>query len=172
MQPRYQMHIYFDGTAYVANVPELVGCAGYGQNYIAAVINAEAAITEWVFNAINSGMIPPEPANDFVLHPPTRPVGKGMAAPVMLRLHRKYGNLSNREISKAIGLVEQYAVTPSAFANAAAGKGARFVRCVIAIALGELPSALWTFPSEKTRQADDELYLSSIVDDEKPSLIA
>lgn len=168
MQSRYQMHIYFDGTTYVANVPELVGCAGYGQNYIAAVKNAEAAITGWVFDAINSGKIPPEPAKDFVLHPPTRPIGKGMAAPVMLRLHRKYGNLSNREISKAIGLVEQYAVTPTAFASAAAGKGARVVRCAIALALDELPSVLWPFLTEKTRQADDDLYLSSIEDDGKP----
>lgn len=48
---------------------------------------------------------------------------EGKAAPVMLRLHRKYGNLSNREISKVVGLVEQYAVTPTVFANAAAEKG-------------------------------------------------
>ena len=89
---------------------------------------------------------------------------EGKAAPVMLRFHRKYGNLSNREISKVVGLVEQYAVTPTVFANAAAGKGARFVRCAIAIALDELPSILWPFLTEKTRQADDDLYLSSIED--------
>lgn len=167
MQSRYQMHIYFDGTTYVASVPELAGCVGYGQNYIDAAKNAETAITEWVFEAINSGKIPPEPAKDFVLRPPTRLIGNSMARPVMLRLHRKYGNLSNRELAQKIGLVEHYAITPSAFASAAAGKGARFVRCVIAIALEERPSLIWPFLSAKTRQADDDVYLSSIEDNDK-----
>lgn len=167
MQSRYQMHIYFDGTTYVANVPELAGCVGYGQSYVEAAKNAETAITGWVFEAINSGKIPPEPAKDFVLRPPTRLVENSIAAPVMLRLHRKYGNLSNRELSIKIGLVEHYATTPSAFANAAAGKGSRFLRCAIAIALEERPSLIWPFLSVKTRQADDVVYLSSIEDNNK-----
>lgn len=164
MQSRYQIHIYFDGTTYVANVPELVGCVGYGQSYVEAVKNAEVAITEWIFEAINSGNIPPEPAEHFVLRPSTRPVGKSMASPVMLRLHRKFGNLSNRELSIKMGLTGKDAIIPSAFACAAAGKGARPVRCKIAISLAELPSILWPFLSEKIRRADDDAYLAYIND--------
>ena len=152
MQPRYQIHIYYNGTQYVAAVPELDGCSGTGQSYGEALASAEKAIASWVFEAINAGKRPPEPAKDFVLRPPGRPTGTGTAAPIMRRLHQRFGNLNNRQLAEKIGLE---GVSPTAFAAAAAGQGARWVRCAIALALEDMPSNLWPHLSPTTRERDD-----------------
>lgn len=157
MQPRYQIHIYHDGTRYVASVPELEECSGIGQSYAEALASVEQAITAWVFEAINTGRKLPEPAKDFVLRPPTKPLGNGHAASIMRRLYQKFGNLNNRQIMRKMDIE---GVSPTAFAGAAAGQGSRRVRCAIAIALGEIPSNLWPHLSVITRERDDLSMLS------------
>ena len=62
MKPRFQINIHFDGTQYVANVPELANCSGVGASYIEAVTAAEAAIVQWVADAISTGGAVPAPS--------------------------------------------------------------------------------------------------------------
>jgi len=62
MKPRYQIHIHFDGVQYVATVPDFPGCAGVGASYIEAVAAAEAAIVQWITDAISSGGAVPAPS--------------------------------------------------------------------------------------------------------------
>lgn len=152
MQARYQIYLYFDGSQYVANVPELDGCSGTGQSYAEAVSSAEEAMATWVFDAINTGRKPPEPSKDFVLKPPSKPIGKSASTPIMRRLHQKYGNLTNRQLMDKIGIE---GVSPSTFSGAAGGHGKRWVRCAIAIALDEMPSALWPHLSKTILERDD-----------------
>lgn len=154
MQPRYQIHLYYDGARYVAAVPELDGCSGTGQSYAEALASAEKAITSWVFAAINQGKPAPEPAKDFVLRPTGKRVGTGDAAPVMRRLHHQFGNVSNRQLAQKLGCP----VSPTAFAAAAAGKGARAVRLAIALTLNERPSRLWPHLSATARRRDDSAF--------------
>lgn len=152
MQPRYQILIYYNGTQYVASVPELDECNGTGQSYVEALASAEKAMSAWVFNAINTGKIPPAPAKDFVLRPPTRPPGKGAGAPIMRRLHLKFGNLNSRQLMEKMGIE---GVSPSLFSGSVAGLGKRFVRCAIALHLEEMPSNLWPDRSLTAREGDD-----------------
>ncbi len=154
MQPRYQIHLYHDGARYVAAVPELDGCSGTGHSYAEALASAEKAIASWVFAAINQGKPPPEPAKDFVLRPTGRRVGTGDAAPIMRRLHHQFGNVSNRQLAEKLG----WPVSPTAFAAAAAGKGARAVRLAIALTLNERPSRLWPHLSATSRHRDDSAF--------------
>jgi len=81
MQPRYQIHIYHDGTRYVSDVPELDGCSGTGQSYAEALESAEKAIIAWVVEATNGGHKPPESTQDFVLRLPTRPLVRVIVKP-------------------------------------------------------------------------------------------
>lgn len=62
MKPRYQINIHFDGAQYVATVPELANCAGVGASYGEAVTAAEAAIIQWVSDAISTGGAVPAPS--------------------------------------------------------------------------------------------------------------
>lgn len=150
--PRYQIHLFFNGAEYVADVPELEGCQGTGATYAEALASAEAAISAWVFDAINEGRRVPAPAKDFVLRPPTKPPADGPGAAVTLRLHRKYGNLNNRQLAEKIGVLD---VNLGVFAGSVAGAGSREIRCAIAIALGEKPSTLWPGRSKTSADRDD-----------------
>jgi len=62
-QYRYELVIYWseEDGAFVAEVPELPGCAADGQTYREAVANAETAIREWVETALELGRPIPEP---------------------------------------------------------------------------------------------------------------
>lgn len=91
-----------------------------------------------------------------------RDVGTGAGSFVLRRLLDKFGEISNRQLAEAIGFREDASINPSIFSSSLAGKGKRYVRCVIAAALGELPSTLWPFLSVKILQNDDSVYLSCI----------
>lgn len=158
MQSRYQIYIYFDGSKYVATVPELDGCAGTGHSYAKALSGAEKAIATWVFDAINAGKRPPEPASDFVLRPLGKPAGTGTGAPIMRRLRQKFGNLGSRQLMEKLDI---QGVSPTAFAGSAAGLGVRAVRIGIALALNERPSSLWPHVSPITQVRDDAIYMAS-----------
>lgn len=91
-----------------------------------------------------------------------RDAGTGAGASVLRRLLDKYGQITNRQLAEAIGLTGKNTVNQATFSNALAGKGSRSVRCVIATALDETPSTIWPTLPEKTRQADDDVYLSRL----------
>jgi predicted RNase H-like HicB family nuclease len=62
MSPRYEVIIYWskEDEAFVAEVPELPGCAADGPTYAEALAAAEVAIQEWLETARELGRDIPE----------------------------------------------------------------------------------------------------------------
>ena len=62
-EPRYEMIIYWsdEDAAFIAEVPELPGCAADGRTYKEAVANAETIIKEWIATARDLGRPVPQP---------------------------------------------------------------------------------------------------------------
>ena len=60
---KYEIIIYWsdEDKAYIAEVPELAGCAADGTTYKQALANVEVAIREWVETARELGRAIPEP---------------------------------------------------------------------------------------------------------------
>jgi predicted RNase H-like HicB family nuclease len=60
---RYEVIIYWsdEDQAFIAEVPELPGCAADGATYQEAIANAEVVIREWVETALELGRTVPEP---------------------------------------------------------------------------------------------------------------
>lgn len=60
---RYELIIYWsnDDQAFIAEVPELPGCAADGATYGEAVSNVEVVIAEWIETAQEMGRPIPEP---------------------------------------------------------------------------------------------------------------
>ncbi len=60
---RYEVIIYWskDDQAFIAEVPELPGCAADGATYQEALANVEAVIREWIETAKELGRPIPEP---------------------------------------------------------------------------------------------------------------
>ena len=60
---KYEIIIYWseEDEAYVAEVPELPGCAADGPTYKQALSNAEVVIREWIETARELGRPIPEP---------------------------------------------------------------------------------------------------------------
>ena len=60
---KYELIIYWseDDQAFVAEVPELPGCAADGATYQEALANAETVIQEWIDTAKELGRPIPEP---------------------------------------------------------------------------------------------------------------
>jgi predicted RNase H-like HicB family nuclease len=60
---RYEIIIYWsdDDHAFIAEVPELPGCATDGATYQEAIANAEVVIEEWIETARELGRSIPEP---------------------------------------------------------------------------------------------------------------
>jgi predicted RNase H-like HicB family nuclease len=61
--PRYEIIIYWsaEDEAFIAEVPELPGCAADGLTYEAAIANVKVVITEWIQTARELGRTIPEP---------------------------------------------------------------------------------------------------------------
>ena len=61
--PRYEMIIYWSDAdqAFIAEVPELPGCAADGSTYEEAVANARTVIDEWIETALDLGRPVPSP---------------------------------------------------------------------------------------------------------------
>ena len=66
--PKYEMIIYWseEDQAYIAEVPELPGCAADGQTYQEALANAEVVIQEWLKTARELGRLLPTPKGRLV----------------------------------------------------------------------------------------------------------
>ena len=62
-QSRYEIIIYWsaEDTAFIAEVPELPGCAADGATYQVALANVEVIIKEWIETAEEEGRPVPEP---------------------------------------------------------------------------------------------------------------
>ena len=60
---RYEMILYWsdEDDAFIAEVPELPGCAADGRTYKEAVANAETIIKEWIETAHALGRPVPRP---------------------------------------------------------------------------------------------------------------
>ncbi|HJU03992.1 MAG TPA: type II toxin-antitoxin system HicB family antitoxin [Nitrospiraceae bacterium] len=60
---RYEVIIYWskDDQAFIAEVPELPGCAADGTTYQEALANVEIVIQEWIETARELGRPIPEP---------------------------------------------------------------------------------------------------------------
>lgn len=60
---KYEVIIYWskDDQAFIAEVPELPGCAADGATYQEALANVEAVIREWIETAKALGRPIPEP---------------------------------------------------------------------------------------------------------------
>jgi predicted RNase H-like HicB family nuclease len=61
--PRYEVIIFWsaEDEAFIAEVPELPGCAADGPTYEAALANVRVIIDEWIETAERLGRIVPEP---------------------------------------------------------------------------------------------------------------
>jgi predicted RNase H-like HicB family nuclease len=61
--PRYEIIIYWSqaDAAFIAEVPELPGCASDGATYQEAAANVEVVIREWIETAKGLGRPIPEP---------------------------------------------------------------------------------------------------------------
>ncbi|MCI0747573.1 MAG: type II toxin-antitoxin system HicB family antitoxin [Verrucomicrobia subdivision 3 bacterium] len=59
----YEMIIWWseEDNAFVVDVPELPGCMAHGKSRVAAIKNAEEAITFWIKTAKDDGTPIPEP---------------------------------------------------------------------------------------------------------------
>lgn len=62
-EPRYEVILYWseEDQAFIAEVPELPGCAADGATYQEALANAEVVIAEWIETATDLGREIPEP---------------------------------------------------------------------------------------------------------------
>ncbi len=60
---RYEIIIYWstEDDAFIAEVPELPGCAADGPTYEAAIANVKVVISEWIETAQELGRSIPEP---------------------------------------------------------------------------------------------------------------
>jgi predicted RNase H-like HicB family nuclease len=65
---KYEIIIYWseDDQAFIAEVPELPGCAADGNSYQEAIANAEVIIREWIETARELGRPIPEPKGRLV----------------------------------------------------------------------------------------------------------
>lgn len=66
--PKYEVIIYWsdEDDAFIAEVPELPGCAGDGPTYQKALANAEVIIKEWIATAKELDRPIPEPKGRLV----------------------------------------------------------------------------------------------------------
>ena len=66
--PKYEVIIYWSAEdgAFIAEVPELPGCAADGKTYRAALANVEVVIEEWIETAKQLGRPIPQPKGRLV----------------------------------------------------------------------------------------------------------
>lgn len=65
---KYEVIIYWsnDDKAYIAEAPELPGCASDGATYQEAIANLEVVVQEWIETAKDLGRTIPEPKGRLV----------------------------------------------------------------------------------------------------------
>jgi predicted RNase H-like HicB family nuclease len=67
-KPKYEVIIYWseEDQAFIAEVPELPGCAADGKTYREAFANVEVVIKEWIETATELGRPIPQPKGRLV----------------------------------------------------------------------------------------------------------
>ena len=67
-QLRYEVILYWsaEDSAFIAEVPELPGCAADGATYQDALANVEVMIKEWIEAAREEGRAIPEPKGRLI----------------------------------------------------------------------------------------------------------
>ena len=67
-KPKYDVIIYWseEDQAFIAEVPELLGCAADGKTYREALENVEVVIREWIETASELGRTIPQPQGRLV----------------------------------------------------------------------------------------------------------
>lgn len=67
-EPKYEIILYWsaDDAAFIAEVPELPGCAADGATYQEALSNAEVVIREWIETATELGRDIPAPKGRLI----------------------------------------------------------------------------------------------------------
>ena len=67
-KPKYEVIIYWseEDQAFIAEVPELPGCAADGKTYRDALANVEVVIKEWIETATELGRPIPQPKGRLV----------------------------------------------------------------------------------------------------------
>ena len=67
-KPKYEVIIYWsdEDQAFIAEVPELPGCAADGKTYREALANVEVVIKEWIETATELGRPIPQPRGRLV----------------------------------------------------------------------------------------------------------
>jgi predicted RNase H-like HicB family nuclease len=65
---QYEIILYWskEDQAFIAEVPELPGCAADGATYQEAIVNAELVIREWIDTANELGRPVPEPRGRLI----------------------------------------------------------------------------------------------------------
>jgi predicted RNase H-like HicB family nuclease len=65
---KYEVIIYWseEDESFVAEVPELAGCAADGETYIEALQNAQIVMQEWIETAQELGRSIPQPKGKLV----------------------------------------------------------------------------------------------------------
>jgi predicted RNase H-like HicB family nuclease len=65
---QYEIILYWskEDQAFIAEVPELPGCAADGATYQEAIVNAELVIREWIETARELGRAVPEPRGRLI----------------------------------------------------------------------------------------------------------
>lgn len=65
---KYEIIIYWsdEDHAYIAEVPELAGCAADGESYADVLANVQVVIEEWIATARELGRPIPEPRGRLV----------------------------------------------------------------------------------------------------------
>jgi len=65
---KYEVIIYWseEDQAFIAEVPELPGCAADGASYQEALVNVQVVIQEWIETAKEEGRPIPEPKGRLV----------------------------------------------------------------------------------------------------------
>jgi predicted RNase H-like HicB family nuclease len=68
LMPKYEVIIYWSESdqAFIAEVPELAGCAADGKTYQDALSNVEVVIGEWIETAKELGRQIPQPKGRLV----------------------------------------------------------------------------------------------------------
>jgi len=66
--PKYEVIIYWsdEDRAFIAEVPQLPGCAADGNTYAEALANVEVIIREWIDTATELGRPIPQPKGRLV----------------------------------------------------------------------------------------------------------
>jgi predicted RNase H-like HicB family nuclease len=67
-KPKYEVIIYWsdEDQAFIAEVPELPGCAADGKTYREALANVEVVVREWIETAAELGRPIPQPKGRLV----------------------------------------------------------------------------------------------------------